>query len=398
MIYDQFDGLVIGSNKSCNIQGTVYMCGFLAGTSYHIFLTFYYLCALTFTMKDATFRKYFEPFLHVITVSFALIVSIASSNLKQIHPSPLYAFCVPTAYPYWCSSDEDCLSGKRWKGRVTVLWFVSSMIGVVGIFFLVIIICSVFIRERKLRDYVKKELKQGHDTEEHRLARKVAWNDFAYTISVMKQSLYYTLAYIAVYIFPLIQTTSDVTGERLPSNIASPLFQVAYALLRPSQGTMNLVIFLYHKVWKMQKQYPSLRFSEALKSIIFKGDQVEDKAISAVEIVKRDDAIANLRLASQDLDFADDQEEKNGLEEGPEGSIYYEDESGPASYNEQSVVEAPSIGRVTSSSIGLSWTGVSLSGKDGSIQFSSQPSLPSDKASLPDDGSSIYVMNDDTKG
>lgn len=377
MIYEQFDGLVVGTEKSCNIQGTVYMCGFLAGTAYNIFLTFYYLCAITFNMRDATFRRCLEPTLHILTIAFALIVSVASANLKQIHPSPLYTFCVPTAYPYWCSTEDECLSGNIWKGKVTVLWFVSSMLGVVGIFFLIIIVCSVFITEKKLRDYVKKEL--GIDNEENRVARQLAWNDFTYTKSVMKQSFYYVLAYVAVYIFPLIQTTSDVTGEKLPSSISSPFFQVAYVLLRPSQGTMNLAIFLHHKVWKMKKQYPELSYSEALKSILRKGDRIEDKAISSVEIVRRDNDQDNLRLAS--LDLEEEEEDESGVED-----------VGSASYSAKGTAEDPSVGRVTNNSLGSSWMGLSLSAKDGSIQLSSQPSLPAnDQFSWKDERSSVSL-------
>lgn len=380
MIYEQFQGLVAGTAKSCNIQGSVYLCGFLGGTAYNVFLTFYYLCAITFGMQDATFRKYFEFTLHGITIAFAVIVSTVSSYLKQIHPSPLYTFCIPTAYPYWCSTEEDCLSGTVWKGKVNDLWFGSSMLGVVEVLFLIVIVCSVYIREKKLRDYVKKEF--NDDNEENRISRQLAWNDFTYTKSVMKQSLYYVLAYVAVYIFPLIQTTADTTGEQLPSDISSPVYQVAYVLLRPSQGTMNLVIFLHHKIWKLQKQYPRLSFSEALKSILFQGDRVEDKAISSVEIVRRDNAQAK----------ADEEEE-----EDDESSIVNGDESVSVISPLNNVVETTSVGMVANKSLGSSWMGLSLSAKDGSIQLSSQPSLPSDKVSLNDESSSIYMTKSDTE-
>jgi hypothetical protein len=391
MVYEQFEGLVVGTKKSCNIQGTVYMCGFLAGTCYNIFLTFYYLCAITFSMQDATFRKYFERTLHGLAITFSLIVSYASSNLKQIHPSPLYAFCVPTAYPYWCTTEEDCLSGGIWKGKVTVLWFVSSMIGVVGILFLVIIICSVYIREKRIRSYMKSEF--SHDNEENQIARQQVWNDFTYTISVAKQSLFYVMAYVAVYIFPVIQTTSDVTGETLPSNISSPFFQVAYVLLRPSQGTLNLMIFLHHKIWKLQKQNPAVSFSEALKSILLKGDRVQDKAISSVEIVMRDHA-----RAEDSEEFLDEEEEEEScFDEFPIG-VVNEDKAELTLDLGENPAEAPSAGtKVKDRSLGSSWMGLSLSAKDGSLQISSHGSLISGSVSLQDDSSSVDMTKSDAE-
>jgi hypothetical protein len=68
MIYEQFNGLmVVGNNTTCSMQGFVYMCGFLAGTFYNIFLTYYYLCALTLNMQDKPFRKYYEPISFIVS-------------------------------------------------------------------------------------------------------------------------------------------------------------------------------------------------------------------------------------------------------------------------------------------------------------------------------------------
>lgn len=413
LIYEQFEGLIMGNDTTCSIQGFIYMCGFIAGTFYNIFLTYYYLCAITFNMTDTTFRKYYEPILHIFTVGFALIVAILCWDFDLIHPSPLYPFCVTTAYPYWCNTEEDCLRGDIWKPRVVVLWFVSALTvgltGVLGIVFLVIVICSVYIREKRMKENVTEdeEMKQDYyDNEENEIARQLAWNDFTYTKSVMKQSMYYVMAYIAVYIFPLIRSASNVTGEMLPSTIQNTWFQLAYVLLRPSQGTLNLVIFLYHKIWKMQKQNPTLSFIEALKSILWQGDKAEDKAISSVEIVRRDNVRANLNLGHGHPNSIPEEEDEDDstFEDSPRisfGEYSVSDRNSklePATSSSQnSAIEVPSTGRITNSSLGFSWMGVSLSGNDGSVQFSSQPSLRSHNTFAPDDNSSCYVSKGENR-
>lgn len=100
-----------------------------------------------------------------------MTVAILCWDFDLIHPSPLYPFCVMTAHPYWCSTEEDCLRGHVWKRRVMVLWVVSSitvgLTGALGIVFLVIIIYSVYMHEKRFQqEHVtnnEDELKQQDD-------------------------------------------------------------------------------------------------------------------------------------------------------------------------------------------------------------------------------------------
>jgi hypothetical protein len=308
MIYDQFDGLVVGNVSSCSFQAFCFNTGFHAITFYTIFLIYYYLCALHFCMSDATFSKYIEPVMHVFAVVFSLVVSILSWNFDLMHPSPLYPFCVTSAYPYWCKTEDDCLNGELSEGRVAILYSVSTLtiaiMSVNSLIALVIIVCSIYSREQKFKTWIqtnhnKKDKKQTAVIE-------TAQNNFVQTKNVIRQSFYYISAFMAIYIFPIINLFSDASAEKLPKMLDSKVYQMAYVIIRPSQGTLYLLIFLYHKIWKLQETYPSLSLLEGFKEVVFRMGEAQERIVSRIDIVMRDNAKDNLRLADDQ-----EQEEEN---------------------------------------------------------------------------------------
>ena len=58
MIYEQFEGLIIGTQASCRAQGFVFVFGSLSALLYNAMLCWYYLCALHFQMAEDDIRKY----------------------------------------------------------------------------------------------------------------------------------------------------------------------------------------------------------------------------------------------------------------------------------------------------------------------------------------------------
>lgn len=304
MIYEQFDDLlVLGNDTTCNIQGFMYICGFLSGTMFTTILCYYYLCAIHFRMKDVTFRRYVEPASYFFNFSFTIILAALTWEYDLIHPTPLHPFCTTSAYPYWCrTSDKECMSFSIRRGGQLILWPLSTIFfGVNALIILaslLIIVCSIYAGERKLRRYFKSE-----NNNMSRDMKNAYWRDFTYTKSVVRQSLYYVSAFIAVYTFHFITSASDLSSDTLPPILASRWLQISYVILRPSQGTFNLMIFLYHKIWSLRRNLPTLGFFEALKEVLSKGNasdrsKSQDRIVSKIEIVMRDNALKNLQMAA----------------------------------------------------------------------------------------------------
>mmetsp|Transcript_8797 Transcript_8797/g.16602 ORF Transcript_8797/g.16602 Transcript_8797/m.16602 type:complete len:694 (+) Transcript_8797:336-2417(+) len=303
MIYEQFDDLlVLGNNTTCNVQGFMYICGFLSGTMFTTILCYYYLCAIHFRMKDVTFRRYVEPASYFFNFSFTIILAALTWEYDLIHPTPLHPFCTTSAYPYWCrTSDKECMSFSIRRGGQLILWPLSTIFfginALIIVVSLLIIVCSIYAGERKLRRYFKSE-----NNNMSRDVKNAYWRDFTYTKSVVRQSLYYVSAFIAVYTFHFITSASDLGDDTLPPILASRWLQISYVTLRPSQGTFNLMIFLYHKIWSLRRNLPSLGFFEALKEVLSKGNssdrsKSQDRIVSKIEIVMRDNALKNLQMA-----------------------------------------------------------------------------------------------------
>jgi hypothetical protein len=110
-------------------------------------------------MKDATFRKYVEPVLNFINLSFSITLAALNWEYDLIHPTPLHPFCTTSAYPYWCrtSDEEECTDGK-WP-LSTIFFGVNVLIIVTSC--LLISVCSINYGERKLKKYSKEESKKA---------------------------------------------------------------------------------------------------------------------------------------------------------------------------------------------------------------------------------------------
>lgn len=193
------------------------------------------------------------------------------------------------------------LNGELSQGRVATLWSVSTLtlafLSVSSLIALAVIVCSIYSRERNFRKWV-------HDNQQTNDNRQssfdAAFNSFAQTKNVIRQSAYYIMAFMSVYIFPLVNLFADASAEELPKILDSKLFQMAYVILRPSQGTFYLIIFLYHKIWKLQRTYPTLSFMEGVKEVVFRRAESEDKIVSRLDLVVRDNARNNLQLAKDE--------------------------------------------------------------------------------------------------
>ena len=304
MIYEQFEGLIIGTQSSCRAQGFLFVCGSLSSLTYNVVLCWYYLCALHFQMTEDDIRKYVEPFFHILPFVVSLALSWLSLNYDLIHPSPYISFCMPMPYPYWCTDESDCLNREDYGSeRSWILLRASSV--VLGIMYssaiisLVVVVLSVYKRERRFRRSAN-EVTTEEDAMNSWLIQEYR-NDLVITKNAMKQSLYYIAALIAVYFVPIIRTMETVINEESFIIETSPVSQILHFLLRPSQGVFNLLIFVQAKVLLLRRERENacMPTSHLLIAVILNGEEAEVTPISSLELVRRKEAINNLQDAPE---------------------------------------------------------------------------------------------------
>jgi len=281
MIYEQFEGLIIGTQASCRAQGFVFMFGSLSALTYNVVLWWYYLCALHFQMTEDDIRKYIEPLFHILPFVVSLAMSWLSLNNDLIHPSPYIWYCMSMPYPYWCTDERDCLHREGYGlGRSKVLH--KGGVVFLGIMFI-----------RSANDVTTEE-----DVRNSRLIQEYR-NDLVNTKNAMKQSLYYTAALLAVFIVPIIRTTETLINEESFIVKTSTVLQILHILLRPSQGVFNLIIFVQAKVLLLRRKRANawMATRHLLIAVIFHGEGSEVTPISSLELVRRQEAINNLQRA-----------------------------------------------------------------------------------------------------
>ena len=151
-------------------------------------------------------------------------------------------------------------------------------------------------------------------------------DDLKYTKTVMKQSALYVGATFIAYCTLVIRAAADKSEQDNPLTMfvtTNHIFQFVDIILRPSQGCMNLVIFLYLMVYNIRRKKDAyVKLSEVLKLIFFgsKEEEVSEYVVSGLELVRRDGALARIRyefenrmkeaIIDEDMEITEDKKEE----------------------------------------------------------------------------------------
>ena len=306
MIYQQFEGLIVGTDMSCRAQGFVFIFGSMASTTYNAVLCWYYLCVLHFQLQDEIIKRHIEPlFFHVLPIAYGATMASLSWTFDVIHPSPLAPWCSAMPYPYWCTDESDCLhregygSGRSWALRTASLSILGFLF-VATVISLIIVVVSVYLRERNFSKTVNDVTTELDAKDDQRI--QAYREDLAMTKSTMRQSLYYVAAAVAVFIVPFIRSISNLNHLNNAESSAaetSAVLQIFHVLLRPSQGLFNLLIFVNHKIWALRRKHKfrMMTYRYLLISVVLCGEEAEEMPLSSLELVRHQDMLNNLNYA-----------------------------------------------------------------------------------------------------
>ena len=296
ILYPQFNnGLlpILGNRMSCDIQGFVVTFSGFCTICLNLILCIYYFCSICRKMMDDRFRRVIEPSLYVTTICFSLLMAIYRLKNKHINPSPLkLPFCGYSQYPYWCDSDDspECAYKRSGTGKVeaaNLSGVLFLIICALAIFFTMsLIVCNVYLQELRIKSYAKQaqegsindEAKVSNNNEsssQERILRRYR-SDMHYTRDAVKSATLYTIAFIAVWQYPVIRGFwHDDNSKMLIISIA----------LRPLQGVFNLVIFLYHNIRRILNQYPEVSMKTAFLMTLDR-DYDAEYILSNITLVK----------------------------------------------------------------------------------------------------------------
>ena len=332
MIYPQFNnGLIpiLGNRMSCDIQGFVMTFSAFCTICLNPILCIYYFCSICRKMRDDRFRKVIEPSLYVTTICFSLLMATYRLKAKYFNPSPLkLPFCGYSQYPYWCDSDDspECAYKRSSTGKVEAAnWsgVLFLIICALVIFFTMsLIVVYVYLQEPRIKSYAKQaqegtindEAKVSNNSESSSQER--IFSDMQDTRDAVKSATLYTVAFIAVWHYPVIRALwHDDKSKML-------IFSIA---LRPLQGVFNLVIFLYHKMRRILNQCPEVSMKTAFWMTLDRKNDPE-YIVSNIALVK--DASRMEEMQNRLVRFvANDDEDSSEVRNDHSNEVRNEDEN-----------------------------------------------------------------------
>jgi hypothetical protein len=154
----------------------------------------------------------------------------------------------------------------------------STIIVVVTMFFIVVHVC---LKERQINATIQSQLSERH-TIRARLYKK----NMIHTRDAMISALLYSIIFLAVWHYPLIRIFRAKSDALL-------IEEILRILLRPSQGTLNLLVFIYHKVRNFKNHDPMLSGCQALKKV-FSSSIDPEFVVSNLTLVGRHEQLGNL--------------------------------------------------------------------------------------------------------
>ena len=86
MIYQQFEGLLLGNTDTCTAQGFFFVLGGTCASMYNCFLLVYYLLSIRYQMKDSTISKLIEPLMHGYALAYGFSILISLIAVDAFNP------------------------------------------------------------------------------------------------------------------------------------------------------------------------------------------------------------------------------------------------------------------------------------------------------------------------
>jgi len=289
MLYDQFHGLVAGNTSTCDLQAFAIIFGSLAAIMFNPLLSIYYLFSIRFKMSDERFKRRLEPIMYCVVIILSFILSSAGAHFGQYNPSPqTYPWCGVSRYPWWCGSEDLACAFERGNYEASVPFtsignYVVLLSTIILIITMLFIVTHVCLKERQMIATMQSQL-SGRHTIRARLYKK----NMIHTRDAMISALLYTIVYLAVWHYPLIR----IFRAKQDVLLVEEIFRI---LLRPSQGTLNLLVFIYHKVRNFKNHEPMLSGYKALKKVLsFSTDP--EFVVSNLTLVGRDEQLEHLNF------------------------------------------------------------------------------------------------------
>lgn len=273
VIYNYY-GKSYGNVQTCEAQAFVLLVGAGMTLFSNVFLNLYYLLAIRFNVSENILKKCLEPIFWVISTALSFTLPIVYLRIEYLNPTPYETFCNVGTYPKYCGrTGKSCIRGEALSVDMFKFFrnFVFSMISLELIFLIVsmaLIVMTFYKNDIELARR-RKDLKNGKASDliplrSRRFTSKI----------IAQQALMYFTALVLSWSFFVISFYEETL-------IISILKQIFF----PLRGMLNMLIFVYHKLYALKRSHSGMSYFDALKFLIGNTKDIPEDVVSNLEIV-----------------------------------------------------------------------------------------------------------------
>jgi hypothetical protein len=287
VIYPYY-GHSYGNVKTCEAQAFLLLFGGGMTISASSFLNLYYLLTIRYNVREETLRKYIEPVFLIGNTAISLVVPVTFQMNEYLNPTPYETYCAVGSYPFFCDDvGIPCIRGQPQNMQMQNVFrnFVISFGSMEFIIFtvsMVLIISTFYKSDRELARRLKDEENSADHDQESELA-PLRSRKFMTKI-IAQQALMYFAALVLTWGFLVLSFFQDIVFIAACKQIFVPL-----------RGTLNMIIFVYHKLYAIRMSETDLTYFQALMVLLDDTKNVPDDRVSNIEMVSTNTFEHNFR-------------------------------------------------------------------------------------------------------
>jgi len=280
VIYPYY-GQSLGSVKTCEVQAflVLFAGGMTISTS--AFLNVYYLLPIRYYVQEETLKKYLEPLFLIGNIAVSLVVPSKFQNSEYLNPTPYETYCGVGSYPFSCDDvGIPCLRGKPQylfmnntfrnfviaSGTVEFIIFTASM---------VLIISTFYKSDRELARRLQQEEKNTDNDHDHQDDEIAPLRSRRFMTKVIAQQAF-------MYFSALVLTWSFLVMSFFQDNM---IIAACKQIFVPLRGTLNMIIFTYHKLFAIRMSETDLSWFQALTVLLDDTKNIPEDRVSNIEMI-----------------------------------------------------------------------------------------------------------------
>jgi Serpentine type 7TM GPCR chemoreceptor Srv len=248
-----------GNHATCTLLGTIMQLA-MSSLLYNGMLSYYYLLTIRFGVKEKTFARRFEPWMHALAIGYPLVTSIIGASINAYHELEVGFGCWISDYPPGCNEEKGECTNVMLGWIFMGAWMVFIVISIVVIYLM--IFCHV-------RHQMARTMRSSLSTEQQTKRTK----------EVAIQAFLYVSAFIATFVWTLVLKVLETQSyDGSDEGVLFPVM-VLNALLLPSAGIFNLCIYLRPRYVKTRSDFPDETALWAVKRALY-GESIPPTASS----------------------------------------------------------------------------------------------------------------------